>query len=55
LFRTDTFSEVDLLGWPTSNAYVAAGSRSFLAAVSARDPNTPPITVVLNWPALMKR
>jgi Tol biopolymer transport system component len=41
---------------PTSNNYVAApnGDR-FLAAVSARDPNLPPISIVVNWPALVKR
>jgi Tol biopolymer transport system component len=39
---------------PTSNNYVAApdGER-FLAAVSARDPNLPAISIIVNWPALL--
>lgn len=39
---------------PTSNNYFAAPSgERFLAAVSARDPNLPPISIVVNWPALL--
>jgi serine/threonine protein kinase/Tol biopolymer transport system component len=41
---------------PTSNNYLATpdGER-FLAAVSARDPNLPPISIVVNWSALLNR
>lgn len=41
---------------PTSNNYIAArdGER-FLAAVSPRDPNLPPIAIVVNWPAVVNR
>lgn len=41
---------------PTSNNYlVAPDGERFLAAVSARDPNLPPISIVVNWPALVNR
>ena len=41
---------------PTANNYLAAaGGRRFLAAVSVRDPTLPPITIVVNWPALLTR
>jgi eukaryotic-like serine/threonine-protein kinase len=41
---------------PTSNNYLAAANgERFLAAVSARDPNLPPISIVVNWPALLNR
>jgi Tol biopolymer transport system component len=56
LFRVDGLTEVDVLGFPTSNTYVAASNgQRFLMAVRARDPNAPPITIVANWPALLNR
>ncbi len=56
LFRVNELAELDPLVFPTSNAYVAAASgQRFLVAVRARDPNAPPISVVTNWRALLKR
>jgi serine/threonine protein kinase len=56
LFRISDLAELDRLVFPTSNAYFAAGTgQRFLVAVKARDPNTPPISVVVNWTALLKR
>ena len=41
---------------PTSNNYVATrDGQRFLAAVSARDPNAPPLNIVVNWPAALNR
>ena len=46
--------ESDRLVWPTSNAYVATSNgQRFLVAVSAADPDAPPISVIVNWPALL--
>ena len=54
LFRVATLIELDPLVWPTSNAYaVTANGRRFLVAVSAQDPDAPPIRVIVNWPALL--
>ena len=40
----------------THNDYVAASNgQQFLANVRARDPNAPPINVVVNWLALLNR
>ena len=48
--------EVDVLGFPTSNIYVAASNgQRFLMAVRARDPNAPPIRIVVNWRSLLNR
>ena len=56
LFRIDNLAEVDPLGLETSNAYVAASNgQRFLVAVRARDPNAPPIHIVVNWTALLNR
>ena len=56
LFRIQNLAEVDPVTFPTSNAYVAApDGRRFLVAVSARDPNAPPISIVVNWRALLRR
>jgi hypothetical protein len=40
----------------TRNDYVAASNgQRFLPAIRTRDPNAPPITVVVNWLALLNR
>ena len=41
---------------PTANSFVVSrdGNR-FLVAVRARDPQAPPIRIVANWRALLKR
>jgi eukaryotic-like serine/threonine-protein kinase len=57
LFRIENLAEEDRsLFFATRNDYVAASNgQRFLAAIRARDPNAPPITVVVNWLALLKR
>jgi hypothetical protein len=56
LFRVASLIDIDQFLWPTSNAYVAASNgRRFLVALSARDPGAPPISVIVNWPALLAR
>jgi Tol biopolymer transport system component len=56
LFQIRNLVELDRSVFPTSNTYVsAANGRRFLMAVSARDPDAPPITVVVNWTALLHR
>jgi serine/threonine protein kinase/Tol biopolymer transport system component len=56
LFHINDLMELDRLVFPTSNAYVAAATgQRFLVAVRARDPKAPPISVVVNWRALLKR
>jgi len=56
LFQIKDLLEFDRLVFPTSNVYVSASNgQRFLVAVRARDPNTPPITVVVNWRALLSR
>jgi hypothetical protein len=42
-------------GMPTPNYAVAPDGRRFLMNVVAQQSSTSPITVVLNWPAGMKR
>jgi eukaryotic-like serine/threonine-protein kinase len=54
LFLIPRLAEVDS-AFPTSNAYLAASNgQRFLAAVSARDPNAPPINIVVNWRTLLR-
>lgn len=57
LFQFENLAEEDRsLFFPTRNDYVAASNgQRFLAAIRARDPNAPPITVVVNWLALLNR
>lgn len=56
LFPITDLTELDQLVFPTANAYVAAATgQRFLVAVRARDPNAPPISVVVNWRALLER
>ena len=56
LFRIANLIDIDQLLWPTSNAYLATSNgRRFLVAESARDPDAPPISVIVNWPALLAR
>jgi serine/threonine protein kinase len=55
LFQVGNLVELDRQ-FPGANAYVvnATGQR-FLVAETARDPHAPPISVVVNWTALLKR
>jgi dipeptidyl aminopeptidase/acylaminoacyl peptidase len=57
LFRIENLAAEDRsLFFATRNEYVAASNgKRFLVATRARDPNAPPITVVVNWLALLKR
>ena len=57
LFRIQNLAEEDRsLFFATRNNYVAASNgQRFLAAIRARDPNAPPITIVVNWLALLNR
>jgi eukaryotic-like serine/threonine-protein kinase len=57
LFQIENLAEADRsLFFVTRNDYVAASNgQRFLAAIRARDPNAPPITVVVNWLALLNR
>jgi dipeptidyl aminopeptidase/acylaminoacyl peptidase len=56
LFQVKEMLEFDRLVFPTSNAYVAASNgQRFLVAIRARDPNAPPITIVVNWTAMLHR
>jgi Tol biopolymer transport system component len=57
LFQFENLVEEDrTLFFATRNNYVATSNgRRFLAAIRARDPNAPPITVVVNWLALLNR
>lgn len=57
LFQIENLAEEDRsLFFVTRNDYVAASNgQRFLAAIRARDPNAPPITVVVNWLALLNR
>jgi Tol biopolymer transport system component len=57
LFRIEHLAEEDRsLFFATRNDYVAVSNgQRFLACVRASDPNAPPITVVVNWRALMSR
>jgi hypothetical protein len=56
LFHIDNLAEADQLGFPTSNAYVATSDgQRFLVAVRARDPEAPPVSVIVNWRALLNR
>ena len=55
LFRIGNLAGVDRLVFPTSNTYAdASNGQRFLVAVSVADP-APPISVVVNWRALLKR
>ncbi len=56
LFQMPNLIEEGRLLMPTSNNYLATpDGRRFLAAVRARDPNAPPISVVVNWLAVPSR
>ena len=57
LFRIENLAEDDRsLFFFTRNDYVAASKgQRFLVAIRARDPYAPPITIVVNWLALLKR
>jgi eukaryotic-like serine/threonine-protein kinase len=57
LFRIDNLAEEDrLLFFATRNDYVAASNgQRFLVSIRARDPHAPPITIVVNWLALVNR
>jgi len=56
LFHVPNLAEFDRLVFRTSSPFVSApDGRRFLIAVQARDPDAPPIRVVANWPALLRR
>jgi hypothetical protein len=57
LFRIENLAQEDRsLFFATRNDYVAASNgQRFLAAIRARDPNAPPISIVVNWLALVNR
>ena len=57
LFRIENLAaENRSLFFATRNDYVAASNgQRFLAAIKVRDPHAPPITIVVNWPALLNR
>ena len=56
LFQMPSLDAEGRVNMPTSNNYLAApNGERFLAAVSARDPNLPPISIVVNWPAMVNR
>ena len=57
LFRIENLAEEDRsLFFATRNEYfVAPNGQRFLAAIRARDPNVPPITIVVNWLVLLNR
>jgi serine/threonine protein kinase/Tol biopolymer transport system component len=56
LFRIDNLIDPEDRGiFPGSYPYAVANGQRFLAAISTRDPDAPPINIILNWPALLKR
>jgi serine/threonine protein kinase len=56
LFRIPTLVDIDPLVAAASNPFVATSDgQRFLVAQRAHDPDAAPITVVVNWPALLKR
>ncbi len=56
LFRIPTLASSDPALIASSSPFVVtADGRRFLIAERAHDPDAPPITVVVNWPALLKR
>lgn len=57
LYRIEHLVEFgDRIIYPASNTYVAAANgQRFLVAVRAQDPNAPPIGIVQNWRALLKK
>jgi Tol biopolymer transport system component len=56
LFAVPIVVGIDQVAFPTANAYLtAANGQRFLVAVRVRDPNAPPINVVVNWRALLNR
>jgi eukaryotic-like serine/threonine-protein kinase len=56
LFPIENLADIDQFNFPTSNAYLAASNgERFLVAVRAPDPNAPPINIVVNWRALLRR
>lgn len=56
LFRIDSLIDPEDRGiFPGSYPYAVANGQRFLAAINARDPDAPPINIILNWPALLRR
>jgi eukaryotic-like serine/threonine-protein kinase len=57
LFRIENLAEEDrLLFFATRNDYVAASNgQRFLVSIRASDPHAPPITIIVNWLALLNR
>jgi Tol biopolymer transport system component len=46
--------DVDREVWPTVNAYVVAADGRIVLAEREPDPEAPPISIIANWPALMR-
>jgi serine/threonine protein kinase len=57
LFRIENLAQEDRsLFFATRNDYdVASNGQRFLAAIRVKDPHAPPITIVVNWLALLNR
>jgi serine/threonine protein kinase/Tol biopolymer transport system component len=56
LFPIEHLVPTDQAAFPTANAYaVASNGERFLVAVAVRDPDAPPINIVVNWRALLNR
>ena len=56
LFDASAFGETTPLLTPSANAYAAAlHGRRFLAAVRAGEADVPPIQLIVNWRALLRR
>jgi eukaryotic-like serine/threonine-protein kinase len=56
LFAVPHLVDTDPLRAAAAHPYVAArDGRRFLVAERARDPNAPPLTVLVNWPAVLNR
>jgi Tol biopolymer transport system component len=55
LFEVAKVIDVDTFLWPSAYPYdVTPDGRRFLIAVSEPDPQTPPVQVIVNWPALLE-
>jgi eukaryotic-like serine/threonine-protein kinase len=56
LFSIDDLLDVDRASMGTENTFAATSDgRRFLAAVHAPDSESPPLKVLVNWPALLRR
>lgn len=56
LFPIEDLLDIDRASLGTENTFAATSDgRRFLAAVRAPDSATPPIKILVNWPALLRR